>query len=122
MQLCFCRPAAAVCKLVPLQAAVCSVGCTSGITSTCSDWQHGNFKVPGACGRYAHYAAGQHMLHASCVIPRCAVQIIEKLESVRVTRAGMPIEVAMTQNFHHLGVLRSIAWGIGLPDPGADVQ
>ncbi|WIA38325.1 hypothetical protein OEZ86_001662 [Tetradesmus obliquus] len=46
-----------------------------------------------------------------------AVKIIEKLESVRVTRAGMPIEVAMTQNFHHLGVLRSIAWGIGLPDP-----
>jgi hypothetical protein len=47
------------------------------------------------------------------------VQIIEKLESVRVTRQGIPIEVAMTQNFHHLGVLRSIAWGIGQPDPGA---
>jgi hypothetical protein len=47
------------------------------------------------------------------------LQVIEKLESVRVTRQGMPIEVAMTQNFHHLGVLRSIAWGIGQPDPGA---
>jgi hypothetical protein len=46
------------------------------------------------------------------------LQIIEKLESVRVTRQGIPIEVAMTQNFHHLGVLRSIAWGIGQPDPG----
>jgi hypothetical protein len=45
-------------------------------------------------------------------------QIIEKLESVRVTRQGIPIEVAMTQNFHHLGVLRSVAWGIGQPDPG----
>ncbi|KAF6259049.1 kinase-like domain-containing protein [Scenedesmus sp. NREL 46B-D3] len=46
-----------------------------------------------------------------------AVKIIEKLESVRVMRQGIPIEVAMTQNFHHLGVLRSIAWGIGQPDP-----
>eukprot|EP00878_Enallax_costatus_P000875 GHUV01001002.1.p1 GENE.GHUV01001002.1~~GHUV01001002.1.p1 ORF type:complete len:587 (+),score=149.39 GHUV01001002.1:244-2004(+) len=35
-----------------------------------------------------------------------AVKIIEKLESVRVNKQGIPIEVALTQDFHHLGVLR----------------
>lgn len=50
--------------------------------------------------------------HLSAVL-----QVIEKLESVRVTKESVPIEVAMTQNMHHLGVLRSSAWGIGQPDP-----
>lgn len=42
-----------------------------------------------------------------------ALQIIDKLESVRVNKQGIPIEVALTQDMHHLGVLRSLAWGVG---------
>eukprot|EP00775_Hariotina_reticulata_P004061 gene4061-4308_t len=46
-----------------------------------------------------------------------AVKIIDKLESVRVNKQGVPIEVALTQDMHHLGVLRSLAWGVGKPGP-----
>lgn len=46
----------------------------------------------------------------------CA-QVIERLDTVRVNRQGVPIEVALTQDMHHLGVARCLAWGIGKPDP-----
>jgi hypothetical protein len=44
-------------------------------------------------------------------------QVIERLDTVRVNRQGVPIEVALTQDMHHLGVARCLAWGIGQPDP-----
>jgi len=45
------------------------------------------------------------------------LQVIERLDTVRVNRQGVPIEVALTQDMHHLGVARCLAWGIGKPDP-----
>lgn len=42
-------------------------------------------------------------MHASCVVP---LQIIDRLSTVRVNKAGVPIEVALTSKMHHLGVLR----------------
>jgi hypothetical protein len=44
-------------------------------------------------------------------------QVIERLDTVRVNKQGVPIEVALTQDMHHLGVARCLAWGIGKPDP-----
>lgn len=43
--------------------------------------------------------------------------MIERLDTVRVNKQGIPIEVALTQDMHHLGVARCLAWGIGQPDP-----
>jgi hypothetical protein len=51
------------------------------------------------------------------VLPRICPQVIERLDTVRVNRQGVPIEVALTQDMHHLGVARCLAWGIGKPDP-----
>jgi hypothetical protein len=45
------------------------------------------------------------------------LQVIERLDTVRVNRQGIPIEVALTQDMHHLGVARCLAWGISQPDP-----
>lgn len=45
------------------------------------------------------------------------LQVIERLDTVRVNKQGIPIEVALTQDMHHLGVARCLAWGIGQPDP-----
>lgn len=50
-------------------------------------------------------------------LPTPLVQVIERLDTVRVTRQGVPVEVALTQDMHHLGVARCLAWGIGQPDP-----
>lgn len=44
-------------------------------------------------------------------------QVIERLDTVRVSWQGVPIEVALTQDMHHLGVARCLAWGIGQADP-----
>lgn len=43
------------------------------------------------------------------------LQIIERLDTVRVDKRGIPIEVALTQDMHHLGVARCVAWGVGQP-------
>jgi hypothetical protein len=48
---------------------------------------------------------------------RTTAQIITRLDTVRVDKRGVPIEVALTQDMHHLGVARSLAWGIGRPLP-----
>lgn len=74
--------------------------------------------TPAAAGRRLPPPSTSRARPAWLLVDPCThLQVIERLDTVRVNKQGVPIEVALTQDMHHLGVARCLAWGIGQPDP-----